>query len=103
MMADLTGFTGPDAGLPRAFFGVGPADLEAAEALDADIDFTTRYRLLNKVLNSATHRGNVFSAGFRSTTSTPARSAGRWRAPPGRRSRGSARSVAIRPGTAPRS
>ena len=57
---DLSGLAGPDAALPRAFFGVGPADLEAAEAVDADIDFTTRYRLLNKVLNSATHRGNVF-------------------------------------------
>ncbi len=50
--------------LPRAFFGVGAADINAATAEGganpADLDFTTRYRLLNKVLNSATHRSNVF-------------------------------------------
>ena len=50
--------------LPRAFFGVGGQNVNLATEEDksnpADLDFTTRYRLLNKVLNSATHRSNVF-------------------------------------------
>ncbi|MEM9700995.1 MAG: hypothetical protein AAF907_00970, partial [Planctomycetota bacterium] len=51
--------------LPRAFFGVGSENVNLAETAEAganpgDLDFTTRYRLLNKVLNSATHRSNVF-------------------------------------------
>ena len=48
--------------LPRAFFGVGSEFVNAPESANrpADLDFTTRYRLLNKVLNSATHRSNVF-------------------------------------------
>ncbi|QDT15357.1 hypothetical protein [Alienimonas californiensis] len=50
--------------LPRAFFGVGGSQINHATdetgRNPADLDFTTRYRLLNKVLNSATHRSNVF-------------------------------------------
>ncbi|NNJ25631.1 hypothetical protein [Alienimonas chondri] len=50
--------------LPRAFFGVGAENVNAQTGdggnNPADLDFTTRYRLLNKVLNSATHRSNVF-------------------------------------------
>ena len=48
--------------LPRPFFGVGAANLNVDDATSnpADLDFTTRYRLLGKVLNSATHRSNVF-------------------------------------------
>ena len=55
---DLRNGFGPTFDLPRAFFGVGGAGLNNPN--EPDLDFTTRYRLLNKVLNSATHRGNVF-------------------------------------------
>ena len=55
---------GLDTELPRAFFGVGGQDIhdetDETGANPPDLDFTTRYRLLNKVLNSATHRSNVF-------------------------------------------
>ena len=54
-----TGFTAHDAALPRAFFGLGGADLNS-DLDQPDLDFTTRYRLLNKVLNNATHRGETF-------------------------------------------
>ena len=54
--------TAHDAALPRAFFGIGGADLGGtnATANQPDLNFTTRYRLLNKVLNNATHRGETF-------------------------------------------
>ena len=58
---DLSGQSAVDANLPRAFFGVGAVGLETDEDQGRpDVDYTTRYRLLNKVLNSATHRGNTF-------------------------------------------
>ena len=56
-----TGVDDQFAMLPRAFFGVGGELLSADPAADRpDVDFTTRYRLLNKALNSATHRSNTF-------------------------------------------
>ena len=56
---DLSGETAHDAALPRAFFGLGGEHLNA-NVNQPDLDFTTRYRLLNKVLNNATHRGETF-------------------------------------------
>ena len=61
--ADLNELTNP---LPRAFFGTGgadvknPADFTKPEDPALDLDFTTRYRLLNKVLNNSTERSNAF-------------------------------------------
>ena len=53
--------------LPRAFFGTGGEDVDGSDIRDltpssefVDLDFTTRYRLLNKVLNNTTERSNAF-------------------------------------------